>query len=64
MRYRAVDYKPITNEQIEVIVGSCDGVDSGGLRDALDSAAEQFIADHYSQQLFVVPVSGLRATCP
>lgn len=52
MKYRTVDFKPITDEQIKVIIESHDNVDSDGLRDALDSAAEQFIHNHYDQQLF------------
>ncbi|MGO8754890.1 MAG: hypothetical protein ACLQHK_06620 [Gallionellaceae bacterium] len=52
MKYRAIDYKPITDQQIGAIVGSCDGVDSDGLRDALDGATEQFIHNHYDQKRF------------
>lgn len=52
MKYRDVDYKPITDKQIGDIVGSCAGVDSDALRSALDEVAERFIHAHYEQQTF------------
>jgi hypothetical protein len=53
MKYRPViDYQLFTDEQIRVITGSCGGVDSEVLRLGLDGVAEQFIYDHYNQQLF------------
>lgn len=52
MKYRTVDYKSITDEQIGGVVRSCDSVVRDGLRHVLDVAAEQFIHNHYNQKTF------------